>query len=126
MRLEENPRAMCYNLYCDTESELAKMKQMLERPINASSVIKNIDSMIYADTDSIKLMKTKLNSEYGRAVMINNNYIVIHIERRPAIIFKPHIVSIRQGEHGSAEIQLVSGAIIITDEEYSTVVRLIL
>ena len=68
MRLEFNPRALCYNLYCDTREEQDKMKQMLEKPLTAID-LKTIDNMIYADTDSIKTMKTKLNSEYGRMTM---------------------------------------------------------
>ena len=61
MRLEFNPRALCYNLYCDTIEERDKMKQLLEKPFTATD-IKSIDNMIYADTDSVKVMKTKLNS----------------------------------------------------------------
>lgn len=68
MRLELNPRAMCYNLYCDTKEERDKMKQMLEKPLTATDV-KSIDNMIYTDTDSIKAMKTKLNSVYGSMCM---------------------------------------------------------
>ena len=68
MRLEFNPRAMCYNLYCDTREEHDKLKQMMEKPLTATDV-KRIDSLIYADTDSIKAMKTKLNSVYGKTVM---------------------------------------------------------
>lgn len=69
MRLEFNPSAMCYNLDCDTHEEFEKMKQLMEKPITAT-VLKSIDSMIYADTDSVKAIKTKLNSLYGRTTML--------------------------------------------------------
>lgn len=65
MRLEYNPRLLCYNLYCDTVEENAKLKQMLERPITASDFK---TTKIYADTDIIKTMKTKINSVYGKVV----------------------------------------------------------
>ena len=125
MRLEFNPRALCYNLYCDTREEHDKMKQMLEKPITATDV-KSIDNMIYADTDSIKTMKIKLNSLYGRTVMMNNNYIVVHVSDSPVVIFKQHIVGIRRNEKGNAEIMLVNSYTIITDEDYGAVVKLML
>jgi hypothetical protein len=90
MRLEYNPRAVCYNLYCDTKAEHDKMKQLMENPLTATD-LKSIDSMIYEDTDSVKAMKIKLNSLYGRMVMANKeykDYIVIHENGNPAIIFK--------------------------------------
>lgn len=68
MRLEFNPRALCYNLYCDTKEEHDKMKLMMEKPLTATN-LKSIDNMIYADTDSVNVMKTKLNSLYGRMAM---------------------------------------------------------
>ena len=125
MRLEFNPRALCYNLYCDTREEQEKMKQMLEKPLTATD-IKSIDNMIYADTDSIKTMKAKLNSLYGRTVMMNNNYIVVHVSDSPVEIFKQHIVGIRRNEKGNAEIMLVNSYTIITDEDYGAVVKLML
>lgn len=123
MRLEFNPRALCYNLYCDTREEHDKMKQMLEKPLTATDV-KSIDNMIYVDTDSIKTMKTKLNSLYGRTVMMNNNYIAVHVSDSPVVIFKQHIVAIRRNDKGNAEIMLVNSYTIITDEDYGAVVKL--
>lgn len=98
---------------------------MLEKPLTATD-IKSIDNMIYADTDSIKTMKAKLNSLYGRTVMMNNNYIVVHVSDSPVEIFKQHIVGIRRNEKGNAEIMLVNSYTIITDEDYGAVVKLML
>ena len=93
MRIEFNPRAMCYNLYCDKHEEYEKMKQMLEKPLTAT----DIDSMIYADTDSIKAMKTKLNSIYGKVVMnMNKDYICVSVNKTPVVIFKDKIVAIEK------------------------------
>lgn len=124
MRLEFNPRALCYNLYCDTKEESNKMKQMLEKPLLTATDAKSIDNMIYADIDSVKTMKTKLNSLYGKGVVMNN-YIVIHVSNKPVVIFKQHIVAIKQDMYENAEIQLVSGFSFTTDEDYATVVKLI-
>ena len=110
MRLEENPRAMCYNLYCDTESEQAKMKQMLEKPI-------------YADTDGIKLMKTELNSEYGRLTMIAKDYIVVHRAKKPIIIFKKSILAVEQDDDKTAVIYCSENALFYVDEQYADVIK---
>ena len=72
MRLEFNAKAGCYNVYCETTEEYKKMDTLLTKPLTAEAVPKSIEDMFYADTDSIKAMKTKLNSEYGRVVMMEN------------------------------------------------------
>lgn len=120
MRFELNARAGCYNLYCDTREEHEKMKQMLENLFTATN-IKSIDSMIYADTDSVKAMKTKLNSEYGRMVMTNKDYIVIHENDKPAIIFKKYIVGVQKSDDGTAIIQTVVTRY-YADDGYATVI----
>lgn len=97
---------------------------MLEKPFTATDV-KCIDNMLYADTDIRKAMKTKLNSLYGRAVMMNN-YIVIHVSNKPIIIFKEHIVSIEKGERDNAIIQTDVGLIFDVDEDYAKVAKLML
>lgn len=125
MRLEFNPRAFCYNLYCDTREELEKMKQMMEKSLTALD-IKSIDNMIYADTDSIKTMKTKLNSEYGRLVMMNKNYIILHDGNKPFIIFKEHIVSFKKDNDDGTRIYTTSGYIFYADEDYAKVAKLLL
>ena len=116
MRLEFNPRALCYNLYCDTREEQEKMKQMLERSLTATD-IKSIDNMIYADTDSVKTMKTKLNSVYGRLAMMNKDYIVIHRGKQPTVIFKSAIIAVEQDMENKAIIHCSKNVIFYTDEK---------
>lgn len=126
MRLEFNPRALCYNLYCDTREDQEKMKQMLEKGLTDID-LKNIDNMIYADTDSVRnAMKTKLNSLYGRTAMMNNNYILIHDDGKPVIIFKHHIISIRPHDCGGTRIYTTGGYIFQADEDYAKVAKLML
>ena len=124
MRLEFNPRALCYNLYCDTREEHNKMKQMLEKPLTAVD-LKSIDNMIYIDTDSIKTMKTKLNSIYGKAVMtMNKDYICVNVDKSPVVIFKDKIVAIeKRGE--KASILCVHDAEFYTDNKYVDVVKML-
>ena len=121
MRLEFNPRALCYNLYCDTREEHDKLKQLLEKPLTATG-IKSIDNMIYADTDSIKTMKTKLNSVYGRMVMASREYIVVHRTNNPLVIFKKSISAIEKHDDGSAII-FSSDATFYVDEKYEDVIK---
>ena len=66
MRLEFNPRAFCYNLYCETKEEERNLKKIAK---DIETNIKSLSNVIYSDTDSIKIMKTKLNSIYGRMYM---------------------------------------------------------
>lgn len=124
MRLEFNPRAICYNLYCDTHEEYDKIKQLMEKPITAT-VIKSIDNMIYADTDSVKAMKTKLNSIYGKAVMdMNKDYICVSVDKSPVVIFKDKIVAIeKRGE--KASILCAHDVEFYTDNKYVDVVKML-
>lgn len=124
MRLEFNPRALCYNLYCDTKEEHDKMKQMMQYPLTATA-LKSIDSMIYADTDSAKTMKTILNSIYGKAVMdMNRDYICVSVDKKPIIIFKDKIVAIeKNGDRAS--IHCVSDIVYYTDNKYIDVVKMV-
>ena len=122
MRLEFNPRALCYNLYFDTREEHDKLKQLLEKPLTATD-IKSIDNMIYTDTDSIKAMKTKLNSLYGKAVMdMTKDYIIVHRENEPMVILKNYIIAVQKNNDDTAIIITVSGAFYV-DEKYADVIK---
>lgn len=124
MRLEFNPRALCYNLYCDTWKEEEKLKQMLEKPLTATN-LQCVDNMIYADTDSVKAMKTKLNSIYGKAVMsMNKDYICVSVDKSPVVIFKDKIVAIeKRGD--KASILCTHDVEFYTDNKYVDVVKMI-
>ena len=123
MRLEYNPRALCYNLYCDTREEHDKMKQMLEKSLTATD-IKSIDNMVYADTDSKYVMKTKLNSLYGKVVTdMLNGYIVVHRAKKPIIIFTKSILAVEKDDDGTAVIYCSENAVFYVDEKYADVIK---
>lgn len=124
MRLEFNPRALCYNLYCDTREEHGKMKQLLEKPLTATD-IKSIDNMIYADTDSLKtMMKTQLNSVYGKVLTdMAKDYIVVHRAKKPIIIFTKSILAVEQDNDGTAVITCSENAVFYVDEKYADVIK---
>lgn len=123
MRLEFNPRASCYNLYCDTSEEYDKLKLMLEKPLTATD-IKGIDNMVYADTDSIKTMKTKLNSIYGKVVTdMLKTYIVVHRAKKPIIIFTKSILAVEKDDDGTAIIYCSENAVFYVDEKYTDVIK---
>lgn len=124
MRLEFNPRALCYNLYCDTRKEHDKMKQMLEKPLTATA-LKSIDNMIYADTDILKTtMKTNLNSVYGKVVTdMIKGYIVVHRAKKPIIIFTKSILAVEKDDDGRAIITCSENAVFYVDEKYADVIK---
>ena len=123
MRLEFNPRALCYNLYCDTREEHEKMKQMLEKPLTSTDV-KSIDNMLYADTDSVRTMKAKLNSIYGKAVTdMRKDYIVVHVVKNPLIIFTKSIIAVENTGDEKAIIYCAENVIFAVDEKYVDVVK---
>lgn len=103
MRLEFNPRAMCYNLYCDTRVEQDKLKQMLEKPLSSTD-LKSIDNMIY-----------------GRMNMTNRDYIVVHHDNKPLIIFKKYVVAIEKCDDDTAYISTVKSSYFLEDG-YATVI----
>ena len=125
MRLEFNPRAMCYNLYCDTQEDYEKMRQMLEVPLTATDVINSIDNMLYADTDSIKTMrKNKLNSVYGKVVTdMAKEYIVVHRDNQPMIIFTKSIMAVEKDTKGKAVIYCTGSSEYWTDNKYADVIK---
>lgn len=100
--------------------------------------------VLYEDTDSIKpltengrlKMKQCLNSVYG--IMVSNtlaegkenkmikgrDYILVHLEKEPRIIFNKHIISIGK-EEGRACIQTVLCSY-YPDESYADIVKQVL
>lgn len=143
MRLEFNPRALCYNLYCDTREEYVKMKQLLEKPLTATA-IKSIDNMIYADTDSIKrpigydisqeerrylendviVTKHCLNSLYGKVVTdMTKEYIVVHRDKKPMIIFTKSVTAVEKETNGTAVIHCIGNDEYWTDDKYVDVIK---
>lgn len=84
--------------------------------------------LCYADTDSIKTMKTMLNSVYGKAVTEMKNireYIVVHRANNPIIIFIKSISAIERAEDGSAIIYSTDATFYV-DEKYVDVIKLLL
>lgn len=103
------------------------------------------DSIVYRDTESETLkvvrptaeersqMKLYLNSLYGKMAScihftygkendsMNKDYILIHVDNEPMIIFKKQIVSIAKDE-GRAYIQCTTCGY-LSDESYADVVK---
>ena len=121
MRLEYNPRLLCYNLYCDTQEESEKMKNMMEE----SFKVTKLKNMIYAGTDSIKTIKTELNSIYGKvATDMAKDYIVVHRAKKPIIIFTKSILAIEEDDYdGTAVIYCSENGVFYVDEKYADVIK---
>ena len=59
MRLEFNPRALCYNLYCDTREEHERLQQVMKQPLTAiDSVISNRSTIIPEEPKTAHWIKT--------------------------------------------------------------------
>lgn len=69
--------------------------------------------LVYADTNSIKYEKENDS--------MNKDYILIHVDKDPLIIFKKHIVSIGKDED-RARILCERGAY-DSDESYADIVK---
>lgn len=80
-------------------------------------VYQNGASHIYADTDSVYYEKENKN-------MRRNDYIVVHLEGRPAIITKSSIIGVRMSEvEGKAIIDATNSMSYFVDECYSNIVK---
>ena len=82
--------------------------------------------MTYTDTDSVYAMKTGLNSLYGRMVMAEKEYIVIHRAKKPIIIFTKSIIAIEKDDDGRAVIYCSEDATFYADERYVNVIKQLL
>lgn len=121
MRLEFNPRALCYNLYCDTREEQEKMKRMLETPLTANEV-KYIENDVLAT-------KEYLNSIYGKVVTnMNKNYIVVHPTGscKIAVIFKDKITGVFKHDDGTADVLLESGSMFALLDKYEDIIKCVI
>lgn len=85
--------------------------------------IKLHDDLLYADTDSVRAMKTKLNSLYGRMVMIAKDYIVVHRAKKPIVIFTKSILAVEKDDDGTAVIYCSENAVFYVDEKYVDVIK---
>ena len=109
MRIEENPRAECFNIYVDTDSEYNIMKTMMSTP----------------SPDLKRMTKLHSNSLYGKAVTnMNRDYICVMVDNNPTVIFKDKIVAIeKRGE--KANIHCVFDAEFYTDNKYADVIKML-
>ena len=110
MRIEEDARAMRFNIYVDTDSEYKVMKTLMSTP-----------------TPDLKTMaKLHLNNVYGKAVTdMNKNYITIMVSGSPIIVFKQHIVSIeKRGD--KATIYCTNGESYDPSNKYIDIVKQVL
>lgn len=82
---------------------------------------------VYYDTDSViepSKVKQMLNSLYGKestTIMINKQYITVHVDKKPMIIFIDKIISV--AKNGTrAEIQCSNDVVYFCDTSYVDVV----
>ncbi len=109
MRIEENARAMCFNIYVDTDSEYSAMKTMMSTP----------------SPDLKTMMKLHLNSVYGKVVTnMDKNYIVVHNHNNDVgIIFKNNIAGAVKCTDGATDILFESGYIFYSKDKYEDIIK---
>ena len=111
MKIKSNPRSLCYEVYCDTDSEYKIMSELSNRTLEPKQA-----------------MKLFLNSMYGKTVTdMNKDYIVAHectTDETPAvvIIFKSHICKVRRHSDGTADIFL-DGSVCYTTDKYEDIIK---
>ena len=113
MRIHSNPQKLCYEVYCDTDSEYNVMSEL---------------SKDRTTVEPKQTMKLFLNSMYGKVVTdMNKDYIVAHectTDETPAvvIIFKSHICKVRRHGDGTADIFL-DGSVCYTADKYEDIIK---
>jgi len=108
MRIEEDARAMKFNIYVDTDSEYRTMKTMMNTPSP------NLKSMA----------KLHLNSLYGKEVAdMSRNYIVVHTPNgEVSIIFKDKISGVCRHKD-TVDLLLVSGSMVYANDKYEDIIK---
>ena len=77
-----------------------------------------------SDADKIRVVKTKLNSLYGKVVTdMLNGYIVVHRAKKPIIIFTKSILAVEKDDDGTAVIYCSENAVFYVDEKYADVIK---
>lgn len=119
MQVEYEPRSESFRVWCSNEDDYHFMKLVQSPAFDPYKFFKtHLNSIygkqVYADTDSIKYEKENDN--------MNKDYILIHVDKKPHIIFKKQIVSISKEDDGRAYIQCTTWGY-LSDESYADVVK---
>lgn len=113
MKVTKNALKMCYEVYCDTDSDHTFMSNLMNQTVEAKQT-----------------MKQHLNSIYGKVIMnMNKDYIVVHeqdIDKsiHIGIIFKDKICSVLKSDDGiTARIILDNMLSLYTKEKYEDIIK---
>ncbi len=113
MVVKRNELKMCYEVYCDSQSDYQFMENL------SHQTVKPIETM----------MKQHLNSIYGKVVTnMSKDYIVAHRGsdkdiQSVAIIFKSHICAVSRHEDGTADIHIDGGYAFDCTDKYEEIVK---
>lgn len=116
MQVEYEARSESFRVWCSNEDDYNFMKLVQSPAFDPHKFFKTHLSSIYGKlvyTDSIK---------YGKENDNMKDYILIHVDKEPMIIFKKQIVSIEKVDEGRAYIQCTTWGY-LSDESYADVVK---
>lgn len=115
MVTEYNPLDESYKVWCRSHDDLVFMKLLSNEKFDPYKFLKNYQNSIYGKLVSEMGIDEKENDN------MNKDYILIHVEKEPMIIFKKQIVSVAKDE-GRAYIQCTTCGY-LSDESYADVVK---
>jgi len=114
MQVEYEPRSDSFRVWCRNQDDYNFMKLVQSSAFDPYKFLKNYQNRIYGAMVSAMGIDEKENDDM-------KDYIIIHIDNEPMIIFKKHICAIIKGEDG-AVIQCECGKF-FADESYADVVK---
>lgn len=115
MIVQYEPRSESYRVWVRNEDDYNFMKLVSSPAFDPHKFLKNYQNSIYGKLVSEMGIDGKENDN------MNNEYILIHVDKEPMIIFKKQIVSIAKDE-GRAYIQCTLAGY-LSDESYADIVK---
>ena len=115
MIVQYEPRSESYRVWVKNVDDYNFMKLLSSPAFDPYKFLKNYQNSIYGKLVSEMGIDEKENDN------MNKDYILIHVDNEPMIIFKKQIVSIAKDE-GRAYIQCTTCGY-LSDESYADVVK---
>lgn len=115
MQVQYDARSESFRVWCRNQDDYNFMKLLSSPKFDPFRFLKNYQNSIYGKAVSEMGIDGKENDN------MNKDYILVHVDKEPMIIFKKQIVSIAKDE-GRAYIQCTTCGY-LSDESYADVVR---
>ena len=117
MQVEFEPRSDSFRVWCSNQDDYNFMKLVQSPAFDPYKFLKNYQNSIYGKMVSDMGIDGKENNKMIKGL----DYILIHVDKEPVIIFKKQIVSISKDED-RAYILCTRGDY-YSDESYADIVK---